>query len=265
MPKAKLNGINLYYEIHGEGEPLLLLPGLGCDSQAWLPIIEGLSDSFRIIALDNRGAGRSDVPTEPYTIRDMAEDAACLLGHVKVDAAHVIGHSMGGYIAQELAINYPDRVDKLLLECTAPVSSERNNLLFRSFLEWQRQGMEMEDWMRTWSFWLFSPQRFEDKDYINGFIRECVEYPHPQSTEGFAGQVEAISSFDARNRLQKIRAETLVIAGAEDILILPGESESLIEGIPGSSMLLVDGAAHRLHTEKEEEFNRAVREFILKR
>jgi len=264
MPKVKVNNINLYYETHGEGDPLLLIPGLGCDSQAWLPVINGLSNRFRIIAIDNRGAGRSDVPGSPYTIRDMADDASRLLDHLSVRSTHIIGHSLGGYIAQEFAINYPERVNRLILESTAPVSSQRNNILFECFLDWRREGMDLEPWMRAWSFWLFTPQRFEDKDYIDGFIRECVEYPHPQSIKGLEGQINAISSFDARDRLGKIRAKTLVIEGKEDILILPGEVETLAKGIPGSSMLYVGGAAHLLHMEREEEFNRAVRDFLLR-
>jgi len=118
MPEAKINAGQLYYQLQGEGEPLLLISGLGCDNSAWLPIIDELSKSFRIIIFDNRGAGQSIVPETPYSIRDMADDVGELLDYLSIHSTRVIGHSMGGYIAQEFAINYPERVEKLILEAT---------------------------------------------------------------------------------------------------------------------------------------------------
>lgn len=262
MPEAKINNINIYYELRGEGEPLLLIAGLGGDHSSWLPAADGLSKNFRLVLFDNRGAGRSSVPEAPYPIREMADDALQLLDLLKIDSAHLIGHSMGGYIAQEFAINYPERVKKLVLEGTAPVSSTRNNLLFENFHRWRRDGMSLEDWFRVWIFWLFSPSSFEEKDFVDTFLRESLAYPYLQTVPGFQGQVGAIASFDARGRLEKIGAETLVITGKEDILIKAGESELLLEGIAGSARLRLE-TAHCIHLEKPKIFIEGVEKFLL--
>lgn len=262
MPEAKINAGQLYYELQGEGEPLLLISGLGCDNSAWLSITDELSKSFRIIIFDNRGAGRSIVPEAPYSIRDMADDALQLLDHLSIHSTHVIGHSMGGYIAQEFAINYPERVKKLILEGTATLSSTRNNVLFENFLKWRRDGMGLENWFRAWSFWLFAPQCFEDKIFINTFIQDALQYPYIQSILGFKGQIEAISTFDTRDRLEKIEAKTMVITGNEDILITQKESEILRKGISKNSTSRIDNTAHYIHLEKPKIFNQTVLEFL---
>ncbi|MDD2866821.1 MAG: alpha/beta hydrolase, partial [Candidatus Omnitrophica bacterium] len=135
MPSVKLDDIPLYYEVYGKGSPLLLIGGLGSDSASWLGVAKGFSPYFQAIVFDNRGSGRSGLGHQECTIGRMAQDAAGLLDLLKIERAHIIGHSMGGYMAQEIAINYPGRIDKLVLESTAPVSSERNNALFKDFYD----------------------------------------------------------------------------------------------------------------------------------
>ena len=263
MPEVNVSGVQLYYEIHGDGPLLLLVSGLGGDSQSWLPVLDELSKHFRVLTFDNRGAGRSDPPDTFYTIADLAADARHLLAHLGIGRAHLLGHSMGGYIAQELAITYPECVDKLILAGTAPFSSDRNNTFFRTFLGWWEKGMDLETRMRVWAFWLFTPERFHNADFIEEYISAAVKYPHQQSIPGFKGQIEAIASFNARDRLEKIRAETLIIEGKEDILILPREAETL-KRIPGSSLLYVEEAAHLIYVEQPEAFSRAVLKFLEK-
>ncbi len=262
MPKTEINGNQLYYEVHGKGAPLLLIGGLGSDHQSWLTVLGELAKSFQVIVYDNRGAGQSDVRELTYSIADLADDAAALLDYLSIKKAHLAGHSMGGYIAQELAINYPERVNKLVLESTAPVSSERNNVLFKYFLNRRRQNTDLESWFKLWQFWLFTPERFTDKDFMDTFTSECLKNPHIQSPNGFKGQVEAITGFDARGRLGKITAKTLVVEGKEDILILPKEARTLVDNIPESSLLLIENAAHALHLEAPAAFIKAAAEFL---
>ena len=263
MPEAKINNLSIHYEEpRGEGEPLLLIAGLGGDHSSWLPVADKLAESFRLISFDNRGAGQSTVPKSPYTIREMADDALKLLDHLNIESAHVVGHSMGGYIAQEFAINYPERVRKLVLEATAPVSSTRNNLLFENFSRFRRGGTELEDWLRIWMFWLFRPRSLAEKSFVVTYLRESLAYPYFQTPEGFQGQVEAIDSFDTRDRLGKIGAETLVVTGKEDILIEEKESGLLLQGIEGSFPLRLD-TAHCIHLEEPRAFVEEVSNFLL--
>ena len=134
MPIANLEHINLYYETHGKGEPLVLISDIGQDSQSWEFIINNLSRHFQVITFDNRCCGQSDYVNKKFTIKDMAIDTVGLLDFLDIQAAHILGHGMGGFIALELAINYPKRIFKLILEDTTPYSSLRNN--FSNILEY---------------------------------------------------------------------------------------------------------------------------------
>lgn len=262
MPKAGLDDISLYYEVHGKGEPLLLIAGLGADSAAWTRVVRKFAERFKVITFDNRGSGRSDIPDKKYSIREMAEDAAKLLDHLRVEKTHVIGHSMGGYIAQEFAICYPKRVDTLILEATAPISSGRNNMLFSGFLRLMERKNDVETLIRQWSPWLFSPRAFERGSFVETFIKNVVKYPYPQTKTGFRRQLGAIASFDTRKRIKNIKARTLVMAGRDDILITSEESRVLSERIPGSLFAVINDAGHDIHVESPAAFISEVAGFL---
>lgn len=265
MPTAQVNKINIYYEVHGEGEPLVLIAGLGSDSQSWQFVINSISKHFQVIILDNRGVGRSDSSAPPYSIKNMAKDIVSLMDYLKLDAAHILGHSMGGYIAQEIAINYPDRVLKLILESTAPFSSARNNILFDTFFRSWKSGMDMELWLRQFLFWLFTPKTFQNEKFINSYIKYTLDYPYPQSIEGFHGQVQAIAGFNSTDSLHKIQSETLIIIGEEDILIRPKEADLLYQGISRASYpTYMENAAHNIHGEASKNFTNSVLGFLYK-
>lgn len=262
MPKINTGKLSLYYEEHGAGDPLLLIAGLGSDHSSWLGIVPKLSEYFRVIIFDNRGCGRSDIPAEAYAVRDMAGDTIRLLDRLKIKQTHIIGHSMGGYISQELAINHPERIGKLILANTAAVSSQRNNSLFREISEQLGREGHSEAWIKRWAYWLFSPNAFDDSAFIDVFVKNSLQYPYLQSRAGFQGQIEAIAQFDTRDKLSKIQSKTLVIAGKEDILITPGEAETFAGHIPTSIFQLFDNLAHCIQMEKPELFVDAVLAFL---
>ncbi len=255
----------LYHEVYGTGYPVLLIAGLGSDSSSWLGVSGELSKKFRVIIFDNRGCGRSDVPPAGYTIKDMADDAVRLLDALEIKKAHIVGHSMGGYIAQEIAVRSPERVDKLILESTSYVSSDRNNELFAGFLEELKKGSDYEEWIRTWASWIFSPKTLKNEEFISAFVRSAVEYPLRQSADSFRAQVQAIASFDGKDNARHIKAGTLVLEGGDDRLITPSEAEALAKSITKSSFSLVKDAGHSLHIEKPEEFLQIVLDFLKKR
>lgn len=262
MPKVKLNTISLYYETHGKGHPVLLISGINSDNANWAGVCGKLAKHFRVIALDNRASGRSDTPDNKYSIREMADDATGLLDHLQIKKCHVIGHSMGGYIAQELAIYYPERVDKLILEATAPISSARNNMLLRDFLKRFEKDCDNEALMRLWTCWLFSPKIFERKNYIETFIKNASAYPYLQSAKGFKSQIDAIASFNACDEIKNIKAKTFVIIGSDDILIYPAESMRLVKGIKGSVFEKIKDTGHCVHVEKPDVFADKVIQFL---
>ncbi|MDD5634825.1 MAG: alpha/beta hydrolase [Candidatus Omnitrophica bacterium] len=262
MPKIKTDDMSLYYEVHGRGKPLLLVAGLGSDSSSWSGVIGEFSLHFRTIVFDNRDSGRSDITQKQFTIRDMAEDAIKLLNFLKIEQTHIVGHSMGGYIAQELAINYPERVDKLVLASTAPISSKRNNDLFEDiYKQLKREGISRA-WLERWIPWLFSPRLINDRAFIDAFIKNSVGYPYSQKADGFERQIKAIAAFDARDKMVNIKAETLIFEGKDDRLVTPEEAETLAKGIYKSTFRLLDGVAHSIHMEDPKLFTDSVMAFL---
>lgn len=251
----------IYYETRGRGEPLLLIAGLASDSSSWAGVIEGFSSNFRTVVFDNRGCGRSEVPDRTYIIKDIADDAVGLLEALGIKRCHVLGHSMGGYIAQEIAINYPERVKRLVLASTSFVSSERNNGLFKEILKILREG-DYEAWVRSWVPWLFSKKAVKDKKFVNAFIRSAVEYPYHQTAEGLRGQIDAIAAFNSRERAKNIEAATLLLEGEEDCLILPDEAAALAKNIPRSKLRLLKNTGHCLHIENRKDFMKETLAFL---
>lgn len=265
MPIARLKDIDLYYEVHGEGEPLLLIAGLASDCQSWQLVINGLSKQFKLIIFDNRGIGRSSSVELPYTIKHLADDINELLNYLNIEAAHILGHSMGGFIAQELAINYPHRIYKLILESTAPFSSKRNNYLFENMLKALESGIDYDLWIRNFLFWIYTPKLLNNKRNIENLVQFVMENPYPQSNRSFQQQIEATSNFNSTERLYKVEAETLVLIGEEDILIKPKESELLYQGISRATYpVYIEKAAHANHNENPKAFIHAVISFIYK-
>ncbi|MCJ7772464.1 MAG: alpha/beta hydrolase, partial [Desulfobacterales bacterium] len=181
MPKIKANGIELYYEIHGQGEPLVMIMGLRRNAEWWYAQIPTLSKHFKVIVFDNRGAGRSDKPKIDYSIRLFADDTAQLMDVLNIKSAHVIGISMGGYIAQELAINYPDRIKNLILGCTscggerAVLMSPENMKKFSDI-----EGLTPEEILRKNMKIYFSDEYIgKQRIKIEEFIDISLRYPQP--------------------------------------------------------------------------------------
>jgi len=262
MPKIKVNGVELYYELHGEGTPILLVAGLASDSQSWQPIVEGLSRQYRVITFDNRGSGRTRPQDVKTSIRDMAEDCVALIRHLELSSVHLLGHSMGGFVALDCAIRHPEFVSKLILAGTSAFNSERNKALFLDWVSYAESGMNAEQWFRNIFYWIFSARFFADKEAVNDAIRFAMEYPYPQTASAFKNQIHAIEEFNCIDGLAGITSQTLVVCGKEDLLFPPEESIRVLQAIPGARFTLVEDAAHSIHMEKPGEFMDLVRTFL---
>lgn len=262
MSKVKLNNKLFYYEVYGNGDPLLLISGLGSDSSSWAGVVKKFLLNFKVIIFDNQGTGRSDDMRKPHTIHQMASDTISLLDYLKIKRSHIIGHSMGGYIAQDIAINYPERVNKLILEGTASVSSRRNNELFFEFYKNLNAKEDFGNWIRKWAYWLFSPRTFTVGRFVENFVKGAEKYPYHTSADNFKAQLEAIRLFDVRAKIGLIKAKTLILEGKDDILITPQEAGILAKNIHKSVFKLLDGAAHSIHIENPKLFTDTVLEFL---
>lgn len=264
MSTAVANGIDIYYEEHGSGEPLLLIMGWGGNAASWRPQLEGLAGHFRVIIFDNRGVGRSSAPDEPYTIPQMARDTVGLLDALEVPRAHVFGISMGGMIAQEMAIEHPGRIGKLVLGCTTPGSSRAAGVArlhsdVASFRE--QNGQHDLEWFSEFLLRLWTPEAMiksvpELQDFVFSLIR------FPPTTHGLTHQTSAVLAHDTYGRLEDIQHRTLVMTGDDDLLIDPENSVILANKIPEARLLVFEGLRHAFHLEKPHLANEAIIEFL---
>jgi pimeloyl-ACP methyl ester carboxylesterase len=264
MPTAKVGDINIYYESQGEGEPILLIQGYGQYSGHWATLIPRFSREYRVISFDNRGTGRSDKPDIPYTMKMMADDAKGLLDAIGVDSAHVFGVSMGGMIAQELALNYPDKLISLILGCTLcggtkAILPTPEALAFLTGPEMAK--LSVEERARVTVPWLVS-QEFIDKnpEAVELYVAITSKYPTP--IHGFACQAQAIAAHDTYDRLSQITAPTLVIAGSADRIIPAGNSRIIAPRIKDAELVILENAGHGFFIDAEAETTRIILDFL---
>jgi 3-oxoadipate enol-lactonase len=274
MSTAKVDAIELYYEDHGSGDALLLIMGLAADSMAWLFQVPELSKHYRTITFDNRGVGRSSKPPGPYTISQMADDTAGLLDVLGISRAHVVGVSMGGMIAQELALRHPQRVRGLVLACTYPepdADIERQ----RQFSVEQLGGKVTAGGDIQVDLKALDPMAFFQQLLPLAFNQAFIENELPKlmplfagalqygfSMEAILGQVAAVMTHKATDRLHQIKSPTLVMTGDADRLVPPANSELLAKHIPGARLVKIAGGSHGFNFETPEVFNREVLNFL---
>jgi 3-oxoadipate enol-lactonase len=256
------DGIDLHYDVLGRAhrEPLLMIQGLGADMSGWAFQRVAFAGSYRTIALDNRGAGRSDKPVGPYSLEQMADDAIAVLDKAGIERAHVMGASMGGAIAQILAVKHPERVRSLVLACTACRHHPWRRELLASWADVaEHQGMRQL--ARVAMRFLVEPRSFRRFGPALGLMG-----PFALAAPGyaFAAQIGAILDTDDALRLALpfLNVPTLVVVGNQDILTPRGDSEELAELIPGAELVVIAGAAHGLMVEHASTFNRVVLDFL---
>jgi len=274
MSTVRVGDIEMYYEQHGSGEPLLLVMGLAADSTAWMFQVPDFAARYRTIVFDNRGVGRSSKPSGPYSIHQMADDAAGLLDALDIARAHVVGVSMGGMIAQELALRHPKRVRGLVLGCTYPepdADAERQ----RQFSVQQLGGHITAAGATEIDLSTIDPLAFFQTLIPRVFNQSFIDTELPKllqifggalqwgfSMEAILGQVEAVMGHKATDRLHQIGSPTLVITGDADLLVSPANSDVLARNIPGAKLVKIPGGSHGFNFETPDIFNRAVLDFL---
>jgi pimeloyl-ACP methyl ester carboxylesterase len=263
VPIAEVNGQRIYYEEHGEGEPLLCVMGLGGDHRAWVLQVADWSKTHRVIVFDNRDVGQSSEADGPYEVADMAADALGLADAIGLDSFHLIGLSLGGAIAQEMALAAPERVRTLTL-CvtygwTGSYGTQRSEVLAGI-----ARRMSREEFVELVMMLVYSERVFNQPQFAQAARNALLEHPHPQSTEAWVRQLEASGRHDARGRLDSLTMPVHVIGGRRDIMVPLFRSEDLAEAIPGAKLSVLD-AAHLMNVEAAAEFNPLVLDFIAAR
>lgn len=258
MSLVENRGAKIYWDEQGQGDPLLLIMGLGWASNMWHRTRPVIAARYRTIAFDNRGAGRSDTPPGPYSISLLASDAAAVLDAAGAERAHVLGASMGGMIAQEFALQYPNRLRSLILGCTAAggpravqADPEAIQLLFR------RDPDPAESAKAAVPFIYDSGTPRERIDQDLAVLSEW--YPHP---EGYTTQLQAIMGWEADSRLSEITAPTLVIHGENDRLVPAANGRLIAERIPSAKLVLLPHASHIFMTDQPAAAHQALLEFL---
>lgn len=264
MPKTTVGEIQLYYEQHGEGEPLILIPGFAAGIWIWFRQSEALAQNFQVVTFDPRGVAGSDKPDGPQTIRLIADDVACLLRAIGLESAHVLGASFGGFVAQEFALAYPEMTRTLTLCCTSfggpnHVSPSAETLMALA----STKGLNSEERMRQNLLMAFTPEFIrEHADEVEEVV--CLRTANHVPEHAYLSQLQAAIAFNAEDRIGAIKARTLVISGDADVIVPVQNSCNLAAKIPGAELVLLKGASHTFFIEQADEFNQVVTEFIKK-
>ena len=256
------DGTRIHYEVTGKtgATPVLMIQGLGASKNAWNLQRIAMATRFRIISFDNRGAGRSDKPTEPFTLEQMADDAIAVLDAAGIETAHVVGASMGGVISQIVAVKYPQRVRSLTLVCTACRNHPWRQELLQS---WAKTAEEkgMIEVGKEAAQWVMSPRSFRRLVPAFTWMGPLAAL---RPRHSFVSQIDAILNTreDLVDQLSTITAPTMVIVGNQDILTPRGDSEEIAERIPNAELVVISGAAHGLMMEHSSTFNKILIEFL---
>jgi pimeloyl-ACP methyl ester carboxylesterase len=261
MPTVRLNGVEIYYELRGAGPPLLLIAGLAGDSLSWLPVRNALAARFQLILLDNRGSGRS-AQDVPISVELLAADCAALLDALETPRAHVLGHSLGGMAALELAARRPDLVDRLVLAGTGAIGGLGRSV-FADLAAARMHGLPSVTWFRLLFPWLFRPAFFDNPAAVAEAARLSAEHPWPQRDAAFAAQLAAGLEYAGfANAASRVRAPTLELHGALDRLMPERTAGRVFEAITVRHRVVLDEAAHALHWDAPDAFVRETVAFL---
>jgi pimeloyl-ACP methyl ester carboxylesterase len=253
VPSLQVNDIDIAYDVEGVGDPLLMIMGITGSKYHWLGFDKKLKLDFMTVAFDNRGVGKTTVPPPPYTMKQMAADAAGLLDALSIERAHIFGVSMGGMIAQELALTYPDRVRSLVLGCTHFGGTGQimppQEVIERAFI---LAGKSSEQAMHDILSVNLTPEFMKKRPEV---VAHLIQYglENRMKRDGFAGQMSAVSDHDTAARLEAIKASTFIIAGDKDELIPPRNSVELAGGIKQAQITLLPGIGHMFWVEAPDE------------
>jgi len=260
MPYLDSNGIKIYYETYGEGEPVVLISGLGSPLGSWDTQVPIYSEKFRVIVFDNRGVGKSEITEPGFTIEDMADDAIGVLDELEISRASFVGKSMGGMITQWVGINHPERVNKLVIGCSSASRDEVGNILIRSGRDVASKAGMKTVWI-TGLFFGYTREYIEKN--IEMIKKSLDEIPEgDEALKGYVGQSMACEGHHSLDKIDVIEADTLVMYGDRDLIMSPKKSLEMAEKIKNCKLKCFKDVGHGFWREKQEEVDELVMEFI---
>jgi pimeloyl-ACP methyl ester carboxylesterase len=265
MPKATVGNLEMAYELAGSGPPVAMVNGIGATRSGWDMQIPALSKHFTVLTLDNRDVGETGGGSNPqlYEMKQFADDLAGLMDSIGWPSAHIVGASMGGAIAQEFAVNYPQRTRSVSIVCSwSKTDAWMNELMTQWDTIFAQLGRVA--WDRTTWLWVFTHRLYNsDPDLVRRLLADVENMPFPQTLESYSRQAHAFKSFDIIDRLPSITAPAHIIVGDEDIYTPARYSVEMANAIPGATLTVVPEVGHGIFWEQAEEFNRLLGNFLL--
>jgi pimeloyl-ACP methyl ester carboxylesterase len=257
---VRAGDVELWTEQQGTGPDVLLINGGGDPLEAWQAQLEGLSDRYRLTAFDNRDVGRSTRPESGYTVADLADDAAAVLGARGVEAAHVTGYSGGSVVAQELALRHPDAVRSLVLVSTWARPDVRWRHMVGAWRWMAERAPSERAFLEAFFAWAYT-HRAHEEGLVDEIIEQALAFPHKQSSGSFDRFADAFWEHTTLDRLPQIAVPTLVLTGSADIVVPPPYGRAVAEAVPGARFEVIEDQAHAPFEEVPAEFNRRLDAF----
>ena len=248
MPTISAGRLKIFYEREGSGPPLVFIAGLGADHHFWSPLLEQLRGRYDCVVFDNRGNGLSSRPRNGYAPSDIAADTLALMDGLGIERAHLFGWSLGGMVAQWIALEHPERIRGMVLAGSMAKADARMMHILRTRKLMQRR-MKPQEYFTVLASFMYGAKVLAQPEFVRGYVRRAANNPHPQALHAFDQLVEGIGAFDSRSRLRRIKTPTLVLVGEEDILTTPERSRELAKGIPGAELEILPGVSHFCGTE----------------
>lgn len=262
MPKIKANGINIYYEIHGQGEPLVMIGGAGTDTSIWLAVLAELARHFQVILFDSRGAGKTDMPEGTYSTELMAQDTYQFMQRLNLKSAHIVGHSLGGAVAQQLALQNPEAVRRLILCGTFGKLNLISRYVIKSSVDMHRAGVPSTLLYNNHIPWLYSQTFLADRQKIQVLFDKAGKTKTRPELEGLARQGDACLNHDTLDKLNQIPHQTLVVSADCDLMIPLESAEEMVAKLPNARLAIIEKTAHLFIIEKPHEFSNLVINFL---
>jgi pimeloyl-ACP methyl ester carboxylesterase len=254
------NGVDLWVEQEGAGDNVLFISGLADEGACWVDQVAGLNDRYRVTTFDNRGVGRSATPDGEFAIATFSADTAALMDALEIERAHVVGSSMGGAIAQELALAHPERVRSLVLNGTWCRGDRFLHEVFRNWMWSAEKADSIRDFLVTVNLWCFSP-RIWNEGVMDEWVAAAEASPYAQSVDAFSRSTLALIAHDTADRVAAISAPTLITVGDLDLVLPPRFSQELAERIPNARLVVIPDVGHQPFQEVPADYNVLLADF----